>query len=77
MAWMRLIRLEFARVIRSGGVGIAVLLLLGLGVYAGWQGNQRIQAAEAARAAAETAYRDQLAYLASIYPPTTEAGELL
>ena len=77
MAWMRLIRLEFARVVRSGGTAAAVLLLLGLGVYAGWQAKQRIQAAEAATAAAETAYRDQLAYLASIYPPTTEAGEPL
>ena len=76
-AWYRLIRLEFARVIRSGGIASAVLLLLGLGVYAGWQGNRRIQAAEAAVAAAETAYRDQLAYLSSIYPPTTEAGEPL
>lgn len=77
IAWIRLIRLEFARVIRSGGVAFAVLLLLGLGVYAGWRGNQRIQAADAATAAADTAYRDQLAYLASLYPPTTEAGELL
>ena len=77
MAWIRLIRLEFARVVRSGGVAAAVLLLLGLGVYAGWQGNRRIHAAQAATAAAETAYRDQLAYLSSIYPPTTEAGELL
>ena len=77
VAWIRLIRLEFARVIRSGGVGAAVLLLLGLGVYAGWQGSQRIQAAGAATAAADTAYRDQLAHLISIYPPTTEAGELL
>ena len=77
MAWIRLIRLEVARVIRSGGVGVAVLLLLGLGAYAGWQGNQRIQAAKAATVTAETAYRDQLAYLSSIYPPTTEAGELL
>lgn len=77
IAWMRLIRLEIARVIRAGGVRVAVLLLLGLGVYAGWQGNRRIQAADAATAAADTAYRDQLAYLASIYPPTTEAGELL
>ncbi len=77
IAWMRLIRLEIARVIRAGGVRVAVLLLLGLGVYAGWQGNQRIQAADAATAAADTAYRDQLAYLASIYPPATEAGELL
>ena len=76
-AWIRLIRLEFARVIRSGGVAFAVLLLLGLGVYAGWQGNRRIQAAEAATAAAQTAYRDQLAYLSTIYPPTTEAGEPL
>ena len=77
MAWIRLIRLEFARVIRSGGIAAAVLLLLGLGAYAGWQGNRRIQAAEAATMAAETGYRDQLAYLSSIYPPTTEAGELL
>ena len=77
MAWKRLIRLEVARVIRSGGVGVAVLLLLGLGVYAGWQGNRGIQAADAATAAAEAAYRDQLAYLSSIYPETTEAGELL
>ncbi len=77
IAWMRLIRLEIARIIRAGGVRVAVLLLLGLGVYAGWQGNRRIQAADAATAAADTAYRDQLAYLASIYPPTTEAGELL
>ncbi len=77
IAWMRLIRLEIARVIRAGGVRVAVLLLLVLGVYAGWQGNRRIQAADAATAAADTAYRDQLAYLASIYPPATEAGELL
>ena len=77
IAWIRLIRLEFARVIRSGGVGAAVLLLLGLGLYAGWQGNRRIQTAEAATAATKSAYRDQLAYLSSIYPPTTEAGELL
>ena len=77
MAWILLIRLEIARVIRSGGVAAAVLLLLGLGAYAGWQGNRRIQAAEAATAATESAYRDQLAYLSSVYPPTTEAGELL
>ena len=77
MAWIRLIRLEFARVIRSGGVAAALLLLLGLGVYASWQGSRRIQAAETATAAAETAYRDQLAYLSSTYPPATEAGEPL
>ncbi|MCY3677706.1 MAG: hypothetical protein OXH66_08900 [Gemmatimonadetes bacterium] len=55
MAWIRLIRLELARLIRSGGVAAAALLLLGLGVYAGWQGNRRVQAAEAAASAAETA----------------------
>ena len=76
-AWYRLIRLELARVTRSGGVAFAVLLLLALGVYAGWEGSQRIHAAEAATAAADTAYRDQLAYLSSIYSSTTEAGELL
>ena len=76
-AWTRLIRLDLSRVMRSGGVTMAAVLLLGLGVYAGWQGNRRIQAAEDAAAAAETAYRDQLAHLISRYPPTTEAGELL
>ncbi|MXX56953.1 MAG: hypothetical protein F4Z44_14420, partial [Gemmatimonadetes bacterium] len=77
IAWIRLIRLEFARVIRSGGVAAALLLLLGLGVYASWQGSLRVQATEAAMSAAETAYRDQLAYLSSTYPPATEAGEPL
>lgn len=76
-AWVRLIRLALARVIRSGGVTVATALLLALGVHAGWQGNRRIQAAEAAAAAAETGYRDQLAHLVSLYPSTTEAGELL
>ena len=76
-AWTRLIRLDLSRVMRSGGVTMAAVPLLGLGVYAGWQGNRRIQAAEDAAAAAETAYRDQLAHLISRYPPTTEAGELL
>ncbi len=76
-AWVRLIRLELARVIRSGGVTVAAALLLALGIHASWQGNLRIQTAEAAAAAAETAYRDQLAHLMSRYPPTTEAGELL
>ena len=76
-AWVRLIRLELARVIRSGGVTVAAALLLGLGIHAAWQGNRRIQAIEDAAAAAETAYRDQLAHLLSLYPPATEAGELL
>ena len=76
-AWARLIRLELARVIRSGGVTVAAALLMALGVYAGWQGKGRIQAAEAAAAAAEAAYRDQLVHLVDFYPPTTEAGELL
>ena len=76
-AWARLIRLELARVTRTGGVTVAAALLLLLGVYAGLQGNRRIQAAEDAAAAAETAYRDQLAHLISRYPPATEAGELL
>ena len=74
---MRLIRLELARVVRSGGVAVAATLLLVLGIHAAWQGNRRVQAAEDAAAAAETAYRDQLADLVSRYPPTTEAGELL
>jgi ABC-2 type transport system permease protein len=74
---VRLIRLELARVIRSGGVAAAVALLLGLGIHAAWQGNRRVQAIEDAAAAAETAYRDQLAHLVSLYPPATEAGELL
>ena len=76
-AWARLIRLELARVIRSGGVTLAVALLLGLGFHAAWQGNRRVEAGEAAAAAAKTAYRDQLAHLVPLYPPTTEAGELL
>ncbi|MYH49576.1 MAG: DUF3526 domain-containing protein [Gammaproteobacteria bacterium] len=76
-AWTRLVRLELARVIRSGGVTVTAALLLALGVYAGWQGNRSIQAADDAAAAAEAAYRDQLAHLVAFYPPATEAGELL
>ena len=75
--WVRLIRLELARVIRSGGVVVAAALLLALGAHAAWQGNRRVRAAEDAAVAAETAYRDQLADLLSSYAPTTEAGEPL
>ncbi len=76
-AWARLIRLELARLVRSGGVVVAGALLLAVGVYAAWDGKRGVQAAEEAAAAARTAYRDQLAHLVSYYPPATEAGELL
>ena len=75
--WFRLIRLDLLRLTRSTGVAVAVVLLLAVGVYAAWQGERNIEAAASSTVAAETAYRDQLNYLLSIYPPTTEAGEVL
>ncbi len=76
-ARLRLIRLEIARVIRSGGILVAAAVLLGLGIHASWQGNRDLREAAAAAETAETAYRDQLAHLLSRYSPETEAGELL
>ncbi|MXW66119.1 MAG: DUF3526 domain-containing protein [Gemmatimonadales bacterium] len=76
-ARLRLLRLDMLRLTRSTGVAIAVVLLLAIGVYAAWRGGRNIEAAASSTVAAETAYRDQLAYLLSTYPPTTEAGEVL
>lgn len=76
-AWRRLIRLEWARMIRSGGATISACLLIAVGCYAAWEGQRRVEAVEDAAAAAESAYQDQLAFLVDRYPPTTEAGELL
>ncbi len=75
--WLRLLRLELLRLARSRGVAVAVVLLLAIGFYAAWRGGRNIEAAESSAVAAETAYRDQLAYLLSSYPPATEAGEML
>ena len=76
-ARFRLLRLDILRLTRSTGVATAVVLLLAIGVYAAWRGGRNIEAAESSAVAAETAYRDQLAYLLSIYPPETEVGEML
>lgn len=76
-ARLRLLRLDILRLTRSTGVAVAVALLLAIGVYAAWRGGRNIEAAASSAVAAETAYRDQLAYLLSTYPPTTEAGEVL
>lgn len=65
------------RLTRSKGVSVAVVLLLAIGVYAAWRGARNIEATASSVVAAETAYEDQLDYLLSIYPPTTEAGEVL
>ncbi|MDE0393928.1 MAG: DUF3526 domain-containing protein [Gammaproteobacteria bacterium] len=76
-ARFRLLRLDILRLTRSTGVATAVVLLLAIGVYAAWRGGRNIEAAESSAVAAETAYREQLAYLLSIYPPETEVGEML
>ena len=76
-ARFRLLRLDILRLTRSTGVATAAVLLLAIGVYAAWRGGRNIEAAESSAVAAETAYRDQLAYLLSIYPPETEVGEML
>ena len=73
----RLLRLEWARMFRSGGFAVAASLLVGLGTYAAWEGRQRLEAVEASALAAEDGYRAQLESLVSYHPPTTEAGELL
>ena len=75
--WFRLLRLDTLRLARSTGVAVAVLLLLAIGIYAAWRSGRNIEAAESSTVAAETAYGDQLDYLLSSYPPTTEAGEVL
>ncbi|WP_419949007.1 ABC transporter permease [Candidatus Palauibacter sp.] len=76
-ARFRLLRLDMLRLTRSTGVAVAVVMLLAVGVYAAWRGGRSIEAAGSSAVAAETGYRDQLAYLLSTYPPTTEAGEVL
>ncbi|MDE2661810.1 MAG: DUF3526 domain-containing protein [Gemmatimonadota bacterium] len=76
-ARLRLLRLDILRLTRSTGVAVAVVLLLAIGVYAAWRGGRNVEAAASSAVAAETAYRDQLAYLLSTYPPATEAGEVL
>ncbi len=76
-AWTRLLALDLKRLTRSAGTAAAVILLLVLGTYGAWRARQNVEAAEASRAAAETAYNDQLDFLLSVYPPTTEAGEVL
>ncbi len=76
-AWWRLIRLEWARMIRSGGFAVSVLLLIAVGAYAAWEGRQRLEAAEESASSAETGYRDQLAFLLERLGPTEEAGFLL
>ncbi len=73
----RLLRLEWARMFRSGGSTVAACLVIALGAYAAWEGRQRLGAVEASAAAAEEGYRSQLEFLVGRYPPTTEAGELL
>ena len=76
-AWLRLLRLDTLRLTRSTGVAAALILLLAIGIYAAWRGGRNIEAAASSAVAAETAYQDQLDYLLSFYPPTTEAGEML
>ena len=76
-ACFRLLRLDLLRLTRSTGVAAAIVLLLAIGVYAAWRGGQNVGAAGSSVSTAETAYRDQLAYLLSTYPPETEAGEVL
>ena len=76
-AWFRLLRLDTLRLTRSTGVAAAVVLFLAVGIYAAWRGGRNIEAAASSAVAAETAYQDQLEYLLSSYPPTTEAGEVL
>ena len=75
--WFRLLRLDTLRLTRSTGVAIAVVLFLAIGIYAAWRGGRNIEAAASSAVAAETAYQDQLEYLLSSYPPTTDAGEVL
>lgn len=76
-AWFRLLRLDTLRLTRSTGVAAAVVLFLAIGIYAAWRGGRNIEAAASSAVAAETAYQDQLEYLLSSYPPTTDAGEVL
>lgn len=76
-ARFRLLKLDLLRLGRSAGPAVAVVLLLAIGVYAAWRGARNVEAVESSAVAAETAYRDQLAYLLSSYPPATEAGEVL
>lgn len=76
-AWFRLLRLDTLRLTRSTGVAVSVVLLLAIGIYAAWRGGRNIETAASSAVAAETAYQDQLEYLLSSYPPTTEAGEVL
>ncbi len=73
----RLLALDLRRLTRSRGVVITIVLLLGLGIHVAWRGGEKIEAAQVSATAAGNAYGDQLRYLESIYPPTTEAGEVL
>lgn len=76
-AWGRLLALDLRRLTRSAGTAAAILLLLALGIYGAWRAGQNVEAARSSLAAAEAAYDDQLDYLLSVYPPTTEVGEVL
>ena len=76
-AWARLLALDLRRLTRSAGTAAAIVLLLVLGIYGAWRAGRNAEAARASLAAAETAYDDQLDFLLSVYPPTTDAGEVL
>ena len=76
-AWARLLALDLRRLTRSAGTAAAIILLLVLGIYVAWRGGRDAEAARSSLTAAETAYADQLDFLLSVYPPATDAGEVL
>ena len=76
-AWARLLTLDLRRLTRSAGTLAAIILLLALGIYGAWRAGRSAEAARTSLAAAETAYSDQLDFLLSVYPPATDAGEVL
>ncbi|MYB31946.1 MAG: hypothetical protein F4Y20_05340, partial [Acidobacteria bacterium] len=76
-AWARLLALDLRRLTRSAGTAAAIILLLALGVYVAWRAGRNVEAAQTSSTAAETAYDDQLDFLLSVYPPATDAGEVL
>lgn len=76
-AWARLLALDLRRLTRSAGTAAAIILLLVLGIYVAWRGGRDAEAARSSLTAAESAYDDQLDFLLSVYPPTTDAGEVL
>ncbi len=76
-AWVRLLKLDMLRTTRARGVSVAMLLLLGMGIYGAWRGGQGRDSAASSGAAAQTAFEDQLEYLLARYPPSTEVAEML